>query len=216
MQRPETTREVQGCTGQNECIYVVADTVWAVWCSTWCFLYAGKVQYKLAELLRMLLQFSVDVSDWLIFLIRSESNQGRVIVSYRIQAHIYRHKDVGTTDSFQAYREVQSRLGFKPQCYFIHCIQHLPILTLSWPAGHVCLTYKGSCQVRWDKSIPLFLHAAIYLEVPLFRWTSQNAFSHETAMYKWYCVQCCYAALHKVSFVYGCFVGKCILTGSTE
>jgi len=35
-------------------------------------------------------------------------------------------------------------------------------------------------------------------------------------VYKWYCVQCCYAALHTVSFVYGCFAGKCILTGSAE
>jgi hypothetical protein len=31
-----------------------------------------------------------------------------------------------------------------------------------------------------------------------------------------YCVQCCIAALYTVSFVHGCFVGKCILTGSTE
>jgi ABC-type phosphate transport system permease subunit len=46
-------------------------------------------------------------------------------------------------------------------------------LTLSWPVGHVCPTYKESFQVRWGNSIPLFLHAAIYL----FRWTSQNAFS---------------------------------------
>jgi hypothetical protein len=30
-------------------------------------------------------------------------------------------------------------------------------------------TYKESFQVRWDNSIPLFLHAAIYLEVFLFR-----------------------------------------------
>jgi len=29
-------------------------------------------------------------------------------------------------------------------------------------------------------------------------------------------VQCCIAALHTVSFVHGCFVGKCILTDSTE
>ena len=64
-------------------------------------------------------------------------------------------------------------------------------LTLSWPAGHMCPTYKEFFQVHWDNSIPLFLHAAIYLEVSLFRWTSQNAFSHETAVYKWYCVQCC-------------------------
>jgi hypothetical protein len=44
-------------------------------------------------------------------------------------------------------------------------------------------------QVLWDSSIPLSLHAVIYLEVSLFRWTSQNAFSHETTVYKWYCVQ---------------------------
>jgi len=50
-------------------------------------------------------------------------------------------------------------------------------LTLSWPAGHICPTYKESFQVRWDNRIPLFLHTAIYLEVSLFRWTSQNAFS---------------------------------------
>ena len=76
-------------------------------------------------------------------------------------------------------------------------------LTLSWPAGHICPTYKESFQVRWDNRIPLFLHTAIYLEVSLFRWTSQNAFSRETAVYKWYCVQCCKAALHTVSFVHG-------------
>ena len=76
-------------------------------------------------------------------------------------------------------------------------------LTLSWPAGHTCIcpTYKESFQARWDNSIPLFLHAAVYLEVSLFRWTNQNAFSRETAVYKWYCVQCCIAALHTVSFV---------------
>jgi hypothetical protein len=64
-------------------------------------------------------------------------------------------------------------------------------LTLSRPVGYICSTFKESFQVRWDNSIPLFLHAAIYLEVSLFRWTSQNAFSHETSVYKWYCVQCC-------------------------
>jgi len=52
------------------------------------------------------------------------------------------------------------------------------VLTLSWPAGHIYPTYKESFQVRWDNSIPLFLHAANYLEVSLFHWTSQNAFSH--------------------------------------
>jgi len=73
-------------------------------------------------------------------------------------------------------------------------------LTLSWPAGHICPTYEESFQVRWDNSIPLFLHVAIYLEVSLLRWTSQNAFSRETAVYKWYCVQCCIVALHTVPF----------------
>jgi len=58
-------------------------------------------------------------------------------------------------------------------------------------------------QVSWDNSIPLFLHAAIYLEVSLFPWTSQNAFSRETAVYKWYCVQCCIASLHTAWFVHG-------------
>jgi len=57
----------------------------------------------------------------------------------------------------------------------------VPDLPPSWPAGHICPTYKESFQVRWDNSIPLFLHAAIYHEVSLFRWTSQNAFSRETA-----------------------------------
>jgi hypothetical protein len=74
-------------------------------------------------------------------------------------------------------------------------------LTLLWPAGHICPTYKEPFQVHSDKSIPLFLHAAIYLEVSVFCWTSQNAFSGGTAVYKWYCVQCCKAALHTVSFV---------------
>jgi len=38
------------------------------------------------------------------------------------------------------------------------------------------ISHLQSFQVRWDNSIPLLLHAAIYLEVSLFRWTSQNAF----------------------------------------
>jgi len=57
---------------------------------------------------------------------------------------------------------------------------------------------KKSLQFRWDNSIPLFLHAAIYLEVSLFRWTSRSAFSRKTAVYKLYCVQCYYAALHTI------------------
>jgi len=57
---------------------------------------------------------------------------------------------------------------------------------------YICPTYKESFQVRWDNSIPLFLGAAICLEVSLFCWTSQNAFSRKTAvLYKWYCVQRC-------------------------
>jgi len=65
-----------------------------------------------------------------------------------------------------------------------HCLSYNFTLTLLWPAGHTCPTYKESFQVRWDNSIPLFLHTAIYLEVSLFHWTSQNAFSRETAVYK--------------------------------
>jgi len=57
---------------------------------------------------------------------------------------------------------------------FLHgCFQGKCILTGS---TELCPTYKESFQVPWDNSIPLFLHAAIYLEVPLFRWTSQNVF----------------------------------------
>ena len=48
-----------------------------------------------------------------------------------------------------------------------------------WPAGHMYVPFtKESFQVRWANSILIFLHAAIYLEVSLFRWTSQNAFPH--------------------------------------
>jgi hypothetical protein len=69
---------------------------------------------------------------------------------------------------------------------YVSYIISIIILTLSWPVGHICPTYKESFQVRCDNSIPLFIYAAIYLEVSLVRWTSQNAFSHETALYKWY------------------------------
>jgi hypothetical protein len=63
---------------------------------------------------------------------------------------------------------------------------------MHFPAKQPC-TNDTACNAA--NSIPLFLHAAIYLEVSLFRWTSQNAFSRETAVYELYCVQCCYAAL---------------------
>ena len=109
-------------------------------------------------------------------------------------------------------------------CLFcdVLCIVCVHMSTKQLPPGGYSIAVKYisyhiiSYQVRWDNSIPLFLHVAIYLEVSLFRWTSQNAFSRETAVYKWYCVQCCIAALHTVSRVHGGFAGKCILTGSTE
>jgi hypothetical protein len=44
-----------------------------------------------------------------------------------------------------------------------------------------CMSHLQLLQVRWDTSIPLLLHAAIYLEVSLLRGTSQNAFSRETS-----------------------------------
>ena len=47
----------------------------------------------------------------------------------------------------------------------------------------------------------------------LFRWSSQNAFSRETAvLYKWYCVQCCMQHCTQ----YHLYTGKCILTASLE
>jgi hypothetical protein len=41
-----------------------------------------------------------------------------------------------------------------------------PFMTSEKYMSHL---HKESFQVRWDNSIPLFLHAAIYLEVSLFR-----------------------------------------------
>jgi len=107
--------------------------------------------------------------------------------------------------SFSTYQFLILQLIFLGSIWILLSWSCFCLLTLSWPAGHICPTYKESFQVRWDNSIPLFLHAAIYLEVSLFPWTSQNAFSCETAVYKWYCVQCCIAALHTVSFVHGSF-----------
>jgi hypothetical protein len=40
------------------------------------------------------------------------------------------------------------------------CLHFNPFVT----SGITGPTYKESFQVRWDHSIPLFLHAAIYLE----------------------------------------------------
>jgi hypothetical protein len=62
-------------------------------------------------------------------------------------------------------------------------------LILSWPARDVFPLTK-SFQVPCGNSFPLFLRAAIYLEVSLFRWTSQNAFSRETAVYIWCSIIC--------------------------
>jgi len=88
-----------------------------------------------------------------------------------------------------------SYTGLRQRFLTFYCSSHAfgfqtrikKIWIFSWPEGHTCPTYKESFQVRWDNSIPLFLNAAIYLEVSLFRRTSQNAFSRETAVYKWYC-----------------------------
>jgi hypothetical protein len=66
---------------------------------------------------------------------------------------------------------------------------------MQFPAKQPC-TYDTLC------SAANFLRDAIYLEVSLFRWTSQNAFFRETAVYKWDCVQCCIAALHTVGYCY--------------
>ena len=78
-------------------------------------------------------------------------------------------------------------------------LKYQSLLTLSWPAGHTCLTHKESFQVRWDNSIPIFLHAAIFLEVSLFRWTSQNAFSRVQMIL----FAMLHSALQTVSFVHG-------------
>jgi len=102
-------------------------------------------------------------------------------IIYYISYHVIIHYRVGPT---------RNTIPDTFDCICNHQL-HNDILTLSWPAGHIFPTYKESFQDRWDNSIPLFLHAAIYLEVSLFRWTSQNSFSRETALYKWYCVQCC-------------------------
>jgi len=98
-------------------------------------------------------------------------------------------------------------LPYRQHCYIrVQCLR-LRILwtSISWPAGLICPTYTKSFQVRWGNSIPLFLHAAIYLEVSLFRWTSQNAFSLETAVYKRYyisivCTQLFRGKMHSAWF----------------
>jgi len=44
------------------------------------------------------------------------------------------------------------------------------VLTLLWPAGHICPTYKEPFQVRWDNSIPLFFpycHLPWSISIPL-------------------------------------------------
>ena len=42
-------------------------------------------------------------------------------------------------------------------------------LILSWPAGHICPTYKESFQVRWGNSVPLFpcCHLPWSISIPL-------------------------------------------------
>jgi len=88
-------------------------------------------------------------------------------------------------------------------------------LTLSWPAGHnVYVPLTKSLFKSAGKTVSHFFSVlpSIYLEVSLFRWTSQNAFFRETAVYKWYCLQWC---LQHCTLYHLC-TGKCILTGSTE
>ena len=71
--------------------------------------------------------------------------------------------------------------GIGKLCLNVCLTSYVKTLLYVWPFRDQrdgCPTYKESFQVRWDNSIPLFLHASIYLEVSLFRWTSQNAFSH--------------------------------------
>jgi hypothetical protein len=76
--------------------------------------------------------------------------------------------------TIQAYRGEQrysSALALTLALLGGGCLTVLPDrLTLSRPAGQIFPTYKESFQVRCDKSIPPFLHAAIYFEVSLFRW----------------------------------------------
>ena len=86
------------------------------------------------------------------------------------------------TVSYKVAIEVWTVYAMKTTCTWItktmeEKYKYLNLLTLLWQAGHICPTYKESFQVCWDNSIPLFLCAAIYLEVSLFCWTSQNVFS---------------------------------------
>ena len=83
------------------------------------------------------------------------------------------------TSMFQSHRKLRNLPNL------LKCVN--PFVTGGTYMSHL----KESFQDHWDKSIPLFLHAAIYLEVSLFRWTSQNAFSSETAVCKSFAMQNC-------------------------
>jgi hypothetical protein len=110
---------------------------------------------------------------------------------------VFRHVGLNLNQITHEIRGAINSINGYPSRMGSYAILDFKSLTLSWPAGHTYVPLnKESFQVRWDNSIQHILHAAIYLEVSLFRWTTQNEFSHESAMYKWYCVQCCYA-LHK-------------------
>jgi hypothetical protein len=85
---------------------------------------------------------------------------------------------------------------------------HYICLTVSWPAGHTCPTNKEFFQVRWDNSNPLFLHAAIYLEVSLFRWTSQNAFFTRNSTVQMILCAMLHSSIAHRSFVHRCFAWK--------
>ena len=109
------------------------------------------------------------------------------------------------------------------------------MLTLSWPAGHIFPTYKrvffksaGIMVSHFFSMLPftlkyLYSVEPVRMHFPVKRPCTNgpvcNAacdIAHSiicTVLYRWYCVQCSIAALHTVSFVQGCFAGKCILTG---
>jgi len=81
-------------------------------------------------------------------------------------------------------------------------------LTFSWPAGHICPTYK-----EFLKSAGITV-SHFFSMLPS---TSKYLYSVEPVrmhfpVYKWYCVQCCMQHCTQ----YHLYTGKSILTGSTE
>jgi len=68
---------------------------------------------------------------------------------------------------------------------------------------------KKLIQIDHTVSQNIYVICIIYMSFNPFV-TSGTYMSHSQRVFS------SYAALHTVSFVHGCFVGKCILTGSTE